>query len=233
MPQFKELQKIIPLLKEYRALTSPYGWRTNPLNGGKEWHKGVDLVKEPYGEIKAFVDGVVVHAQMGVSGSGVGGYGITTIIKDKGNHLHLYAHLHQALVRVGQYVQIGQVIGKQGNTGASAGQHLHYEVRPYGNKPCFGYGDKSKPWTFTVEPLQYVEQYYQQNNMNVVNKPVNKGDKFMDDHLISPWAKDAVYEMKKLGLMKGDETGNFHPDKPITREELAVVISRLLKYKAV
>lgn len=229
MLQFKDLQTMIPLLKEYRALTSPYGWRTSPINGGKEWHKGIDLVKERFGDIKAFVEGTVVHAKMGATGSGVGGYGICVIIKDIGNYLHLYGHLHEALVKVGQYVQIGQVIGKQGNTGASAGQHLHYEVRPYGNKPCFGYGDPKKPWTFTVEPLQYLERYYQQNGLKIVDNHVDKEGKFMDDHLISSWAKEAVYEMKKLGIYQGDEKGNINPQKPVTKEELAVVINRLLK----
>lgn len=231
MLQFKEAQEKIPLLKEYDRLTSPYGWRISPIYGSKEWHKGIDLVKEPYGYIKAFVDGTVVHAQMGRTGSGVGSYGITVIIRDKNNHLHLYAHLHQALVKVGQHVQIGQIVGKQGNTGASAGQHLHYEVRPYGNKPCFGYGDSKAPWTFTVEPMNFLEDYYKQNNLINVNKPVDKGDKFMDDHLISSWAKDAVYQMKKLGIYIGDEKGNVNPQKPVTKEELAVVLSRFLKNK--
>lgn len=231
--QFKEVQECILLLKEYSRLTSPYGWRTSPINGGKEWHKGVDLVKEPYGSIKAFVDGSVVHAKMGATGNGVGGYGICVIIKDKNNRLHLYGHLYQALVKVGQYVQIGQVIGKQGNTGASAGQHLHYEVRPYGNKPCFGYGDTNTPWTFTIEPLQFLMDFYRQNNLINMNKSVDKEDRFMDDHLISHWAKDAVYQMKKLGIYIGDEKGNVNPQKPVTKEELAVVLSRVLKNKVV
>lgn len=236
MHQYKELQSKITLLNEYTALTSPYDWRIHPIYKTKEFHKGVDLTKSPKSPIKAFVDGKVIHAGMGKDGSGIGQYGITVVIKDKNNHLHIYAHLDSVAVKVGQYIEIGQTIGVIGNTGASKGIHLHYEVRPFGNKPSFGYGDKTKPWTFTVDPLEYVIKYYTQNNLIIVNKPVDKGvhpvvNKFKDGHLISTWARDAMLEMSNLGLMIGDEKGNVNPLKPVTKEELAVIISRLMKVK--
>lgn len=43
------------------------------------------------------------------------------------------------------------------------------------------------------------------------------------------WAKESIERLGKLGIIKGDEQGNFNPDKPITRAEVAVIISRLLK----
>jgi hypothetical protein len=45
----------------------------------------------------------------------------------------------------------------------------------------------------------------------------------------SPWALAEVEQMKELGVMRGDADG-WHPRRPVTREELAVTISRLLGY---
>lgn len=43
------------------------------------------------------------------------------------------------------------------------------------------------------------------------------------------WAKEDIEHLEKLGIVKGDENGNFNPDKPITRAEVAALLSRLLK----
>ena len=52
---------------------------------------------------------------------------------------------------------------------------------------------------------------------------------FNDFDKVSSWAKDAVKKVKEAGIMVGDGEGNFNPQKPVTREELAVVISRILE----
>ncbi len=43
------------------------------------------------------------------------------------------------------------------------------------------------------------------------------------------WAKGSIERLAKLGLIKGDEKGNFRPDQPITRAEVAVLLDRVLK----
>lgn len=43
------------------------------------------------------------------------------------------------------------------------------------------------------------------------------------------WAKESIERLAKLGLLKGDQQGNFNPDGPITRAQLAAVLDRLLK----
>lgn len=43
------------------------------------------------------------------------------------------------------------------------------------------------------------------------------------------WASASIERLEKLGIIKGDDKGNFNPDKPITRAETAVLIDRLLK----
>ncbi|MDC0763482.1 peptidoglycan DD-metalloendopeptidase family protein [Brevibacillus sp. AG] len=159
---------MIPMMKEYRV-TSPYGPRKSPITERQEFHTGIDLVKPAYANIQAFIAGTVVYANMGKAGTGVGGFGNTVIIKDKDNYLHMYAHLTDYCVSVGQFVDRGQVIGRQGNTGKSAGQHLHYEVRK--NGPSFGFGNH-------VHPVKYVDDFYAkecpQPEKNPVDKPVVK-----------------------------------------------------------
>ncbi|MGC5326416.1 peptidoglycan DD-metalloendopeptidase family protein [Brevibacillus sp. SYSU BS000544] len=140
---------MIPMMKEYRV-SSLFGRRTSPITGKQEFHTGIDLVKAPFSPIKAFVSGTVVHAKVGQRGTGVGGFGVIVIIKDKFDHLHLYAHLTDSCVSLGEQVQAGQVIGRQGSTGQSTGQHLHYEVRKYGQN--FGFGNH-------IDPVKYLDEY--------------------------------------------------------------------------
>ncbi|WP_188068590.1 peptidoglycan DD-metalloendopeptidase family protein [Brevibacillus brevis] len=155
---------MILMMKEYRV-TSPYGPRMSPLNRKQEFHTGIDLVKPVYASIQAFIAGTVVYANMGQAGTGIGGFGNIVIIKDKENHLHLYAHLTDYCVSVGQFVAQGQVIGRQGNTGKSAGQHLHYEVRK--NGPSFGFGNH-------IHPVKYVDDFYARECPQPDNKSVDK-----------------------------------------------------------
>jgi hypothetical protein len=54
-------------------------------------------------------------------------------------------------------------------------------------------------------------------------------DMFNDNSKIGDWAKPSVERLVNLGLIKGDDQGNFNPQNPITREQFAVVIDRLLK----
>jgi len=67
------------------------------------------------------------HGQVTYAGPG-GGYGNLVIVQD-GDWQMLYAHLSAIYVRAGQQIEPGMVVGLSGNTGASDGAHLHYEVR--------------------------------------------------------------------------------------------------------
>ena len=59
-----------------------------------------------------------------------------------------------------------------------------------------------------------------------------RGDnmKFVDETKISSWAKSSVDNVSNLKIMVGDSVGRFNPKNPITREEIAVVINKLLKF---
>lgn len=104
--------------------------RINPVTGVAENHKGLDFAQPTGSNIKAADDGVVIAAQMGVSGSGFGGYGNVVLIEHaKNKEWTLYAHQSRILVKVGQKVKQGDVIGQVGSTGQSTGPHLHFEIR--------------------------------------------------------------------------------------------------------
>ncbi|WP_289138406.1 peptidoglycan DD-metalloendopeptidase family protein [uncultured Brevibacillus sp.] len=155
---------MIPAMKEFRGT----------INGNREFHTGIDLVKTHQAPINAFVAGEVIHAKEGVAGSGFGGYGIVVAIRDpETGHLHCYAHLDSVAVKVGDKVKQGQLIGRQGNTGQSTGSHLHYEIRK-SSSPQYGWiADREKN---CFEPVKYLDDYFTkaQNDPKPVDKPVNK-----------------------------------------------------------
>jgi murein DD-endopeptidase MepM/ murein hydrolase activator NlpD len=107
-------------------ITSPFGYRNDPVLGGNRLHSGVDIGASMGTPIKAAGDGVVVMAGWN------GGYGNWTLI-DHGNGLATgYGHQSSIAVHVGERVSQGQIIGNVGSTGASTGPHLHWEVRVNG-----------------------------------------------------------------------------------------------------
>ena len=136
---FKELEKSLakkldqlrrtPSLWPVRGkVTSGYGWRKSPFGEERvEFHTGVDISAKPGTPIRSPADGKVdkvwYDKDLGLSLRIKHGYGIET----------LYGHLSKVLVREGEEVKRGQVIGLVGNTGSrSTGPHLHYEVRLHG-----------------------------------------------------------------------------------------------------
>ncbi|MET3288778.1 UNVERIFIED_CONTAM: murein DD-endopeptidase MepM/ murein hydrolase activator NlpD [Brevibacillus sp. OAP136] len=141
---------MIPAMREYRA-SQTYGTQVNPATNQTTFHTGIDLVKPSYADIAAFAQGVVVFASYGQTGTGVGGYGNTVILRDRHDYLHMYAHLTDYRVKVGDQVLAGSVVGREGMTGQATGQHLHYEVRRDG--PSFGYGQHT-------DPVLYMDQYF-------------------------------------------------------------------------
>lgn len=117
-------------------VTSPFGWRTDPITGERTFHSGTDFGGNIGDEVYATGAGKVIQAGTN------GGYGISVTL-DHGGGLHtLYAHLSALRTLFGEHVDIGQVIGLLGSTGRSTGPHLHYEVRQDGQAipPSFAKG---------------------------------------------------------------------------------------------
>lgn len=104
-------------------LTSPYGYREHPINGGNDFHVGVDLSAEIGTPVLSFASGTVDF--IGESD----GYGLYVQI-DHGNGVKtFYCHCSQLCVRKGMKVDAGEMIAKTGNTGNTTGPHLHMEIK--------------------------------------------------------------------------------------------------------
>lgn len=114
---------------------------------GNRYHKGIDIARSNgvsiYGaKVVAAADGVIfktyngcVHDYLKNRSCGCGGGYGNNIYIDHGNfRMTVYGHLSNVLVRPGQTVQKGQVIGYVGCTGHSTGPHLHFECRLYNEK---------------------------------------------------------------------------------------------------
>ena len=111
----------VPL--EQFQLSSGFGARTDPLNGRKAMHRGLDFRAAMEAPIYATAPGKVTHA--GWSGP----FGRMVEI-DHGHGIRTrYAHLKKILVKAGQTVANREKIGLVGSSGRSTGPHLHYEVR--------------------------------------------------------------------------------------------------------
>jgi murein DD-endopeptidase MepM/ murein hydrolase activator NlpD len=104
-------------------LTSGFGGREDPFTGSLASHSGLDIANVPGTEIMAPGDGLVIFA--GEKGE----YGNCIVIDHGRDVTTLYGHLQRYIVKNGDKVTRGQVVGNMGNTGRSTGPHLHYEVR--------------------------------------------------------------------------------------------------------
>ena len=103
-------------------ITSSFGYR------GGELHTGVDLPSPQGTPVLASRDGRVVFAGY------CGGHGKSILLEHRDNFFTRYSHNSVMLVKKGDLVCKGQVIGYVGSTGRSTGNHLHFEIR-YGEIP--------------------------------------------------------------------------------------------------
>ncbi len=127
-------------------LTSTYGYRNDPFTGRRTAHHGIDLAG-PYGlEVHSTGDGVVVSAYLNRHG-----YGKEVIVDHGFGYTTKYAHLQEIMVKRGQKLKRGEVLGTLGSTGRSTGPHLHYEVRKDAARsiPCISFLKISLPKSTT------------------------------------------------------------------------------------
>lgn len=131
-----------------RKVTSPYGPRTHPITGQKgKMHHGIDFGGSF--DVLAAGDGIIDHVGWSPKG---GGHVVR--IKHASNLYTVYYHgKHATKFKVGDRIKAGEVVYRSGSTGASTGNHLHFEVR------------RSSRWGDSVDPNIYI-------NNNVVDPKV-------------------------------------------------------------
>jgi murein DD-endopeptidase MepM/ murein hydrolase activator NlpD len=118
-------------------ISSKFGYRNHPIYGTRKLHKGVDIACSVGTNVIAPTNGIITLAQFS---------------QTAGNWMHLqhddgqksvFMHLSQFNKKVGDRVNKGELIALTGNTGASKGPHLHYEIYDNGGNP----NDPEPFWT--------------------------------------------------------------------------------------
>lgn len=104
------------------VISSTYGARTGPIEGGYDWHSGIDIAVEMGTPVFASGAGVVEQAEYN------GGYGRYVRIDHENGYETAYGHMSSLAVKPGQQVAKGEIIGFAGSTGYSTGPHVHFEV---------------------------------------------------------------------------------------------------------
>lgn len=117
---FKSLPAIKPCAGAYDE--NGFGMRLHPILRINRFHKGIDIIAKRGTPIYAAGDGRVTMTGRNH------GYGLMVEMEHGFGYRTKYAHLSSILVRSGQYVKRGDLIGRVGSTGLSTGPHLHYEV---------------------------------------------------------------------------------------------------------
>ncbi|MDR3146245.1 MAG: M23 family metallopeptidase [Treponema sp.] len=110
------------------TLSSPYGWRIDPIANVERFHSAIDLAAPLGTPVKAAMDGRV--SMVAVNSV----YGNYIILTHQGGYQSLYAHLNTVSVKQGASVTQNSKIGEVGSTGYSTGPHLHFAVFK-NNKP--------------------------------------------------------------------------------------------------
>lgn len=105
-------------------ISSYFGGRNDPFTSVLRKHKGIDIVGPQNTKIYATADGIVTLADYSRTG-----YGNEIVIDHGFGYNTRYAHLNKLIVKEGDTIRRGDLIGLMGNTGRSTGTHLHYEVR--------------------------------------------------------------------------------------------------------
>lgn len=130
-PLKKDIKLQLPIDRSLFWFSSPYGPRRKK-DGSWGFHHGIDLAALKGTPVYAAADGIVSEVSYQPKG-----YGKCIIITHGTKYKTRYAHLDQIMVRSGDRIAVGTMIGKVGNTGLVRGKnpnHLHFEVLEFGKR---------------------------------------------------------------------------------------------------
>jgi murein DD-endopeptidase MepM/ murein hydrolase activator NlpD len=105
------------------VISSPQGWRRDPINGQTRYHEGTDIAAPAGTPVRAVAEGWVLE-----SGS-KGSYGNRVVIQTEDGRKMIYAHNNRNFVKAGDWVSRGEEIAEVGSTGRATGPHVHFEVK--------------------------------------------------------------------------------------------------------
>ena len=103
-------------------LTSAFGWREHPVEGGDKFHYGIDLSGNMGDPVYAFADGKVFATG---ESSTLGQY---IMVQHAGGYMTLYAHCSK-VTKLSGAVKKGEKIAQVGDSGVATGPHLHFELQ--------------------------------------------------------------------------------------------------------
>lgn len=119
----QERPEIKPLPEDQFRISSEFGYRVDPYDQAKKFHRGLDMGVPIGTQVLATADGVIKEIKDNKKGNGK-----RIIIIHDNEYQTAYAQLSEIKVKVGQTVKKGDVIALSGNSGKSTAPHLHYEV---------------------------------------------------------------------------------------------------------
>jgi murein DD-endopeptidase MepM/ murein hydrolase activator NlpD len=165
-----------------RPITSPYGPRRHPITGELgRLHRGIDYG----GRFRVLAAGPGVVSKISYNGNKTSGGGHVVIIDHGEIHTVYYHGATRTALKVGDRVNTGDFIYLSGSTGASTGDHLHFEVRR---------GPRGL-WGTDVDPTPYLN-----GNAAVIKLPVNgRGDR----RTWNAWQTDLQAKGLYLGRIDG------------------------------
>lgn len=175
-------------------------------------HKGIDFVAS---DLRVFCTCNGTVTRIGWDENGWGRY---VRVQDAEGRSHLFCHLVKDSVRVqvGEAVTPLTVVGTMGATGNVTGVHVHYELQKDG---------------IAIDPSGYLGIPNRVGSYHSKDFAIKEEETmtFNDQAAIPAWAKEAVETVSEKGWMVGDDQGNFRPNDPITRAEIAVLLTRIMQ----
>jgi murein DD-endopeptidase MepM/ murein hydrolase activator NlpD len=121
--QYSQWRHIPSVTPSAGRFSSGFGLRTHPVTGETEkMHTGIDISNNRWTPIQATADGVVSLVKNSEY------FGNYVVINHRNGYETKFGHMEKPIVKEGQMIVRGQILGYMGRTGRTTGIHVHYEV---------------------------------------------------------------------------------------------------------